>query len=114
MDSYPSNDMDRIGSTYLDAENAHASRPLDIIWETQPPPINNNKGRVYKDIMASIGLDSPNTSSETRGDAASAHDQGTSFVNTPIRNSASSLIALGKHIITPRQGRLWGVGTNPN
>ena len=78
------------------------------------PPINNNKGRVYKDIMASIGLDSPNTSSETRGDAASTHDQGTSFVNTPIRNSASSLIALGKHIITPRQGRLWGGGTNPN
>ena len=92
----------------------HANRPLDIVWETQPPPKTNNKGSMYKDIMASIGLDSPNTSTETRGEEAREHDQGASFVNTPIRNSASSLIALGKHIITPRQGRLWGVDTNPH
>ena len=113
-DSYPNNDLDRIGSSYPDAENPHANRPLDIVWETQPPPINNNKGKVYKDIMASIGLDSPNTSSESRGEGAREQGQGASYASTSIWNSASSLIALGKHIITLRQGRLWGRDTNPN
>ena len=113
-DSYPNNDLDPIGSSYPDAENPHANRPINIVWETQPPPMNNNKGKVYKDIMASIGLDSPNTSSESRGEGTREQGQGVPFANTPIRNSASSLIALGKHIITPRQGRLWGGGTNPN
>lgn len=54
MDSYPNNDIDRIGSSYPDAENPHANRPLDIVWETQPLPKNNNKGSIYKDIMTSI------------------------------------------------------------
>ena len=84
-----------------------------MVWETQPLPKNNNKGITYKDIMASIGLDSPNTSTETRGEGTREHDQGASFVNPSIRKSASSLIALGKHVTTPRQGRLWGAGTNP-
>lgn len=42
-------------------------------------------------------------------------DQGRerSLVDTPIRNSASNLIALGQHILTPRQGRMWNVRTSP-
>lgn len=113
-DSYPNNDIDRIGSSYLDAEGPHTNRPMDVVWETQPIPKTTHKGSMYKDIMASIGLDSPNTSTETRGGENREHVQGASLTNTPIRNSASSLIALGKHIITPRQGKLWGVDTNPH
>lgn len=31
LDSYPNNDMDRIGSSYPDAKNPHDNRPLDIV-----------------------------------------------------------------------------------
>lgn len=36
-----------------------------------------------------------------------SHEQGMQGVSTPIRNSASSLIAMGKQVLTPRQGRIW-------
>ena len=111
---YLHNDVERIGSTYPETEYMLANRPPDIIWETQPPQKTNYKGSTYKDIMASIGLDSPNTSTDTRGEGAREHDKGASYVNTPIRKSASSLIALSKQIITPRQGRLWGTDNNPS
>lgn len=28
-------------------------------------------------------------------------------ISTPIRSSAASLMALGQHVLTPRQGRAW-------
>lgn len=79
----------------------------EIIRETQFHLTNRN---IYNDILASIGLDSPTTSQEKgRGSGATdlKNGQGIQRVSTPIRNSASSLIALGKHVLTPRQGRMW-------
>ena len=38
--------------------------PTEVIPETQLTQINN-KGKVYMEILASIGLDSPTTSQET-------------------------------------------------
>ena len=64
MGPSPPNDLECIRSTCPEADNLHFTRAPDIIWETQPPP--KTKGSKYKDIMASIGLDSPNTSTESR------------------------------------------------
>lgn len=38
--------------------------PPEVIFETHFNLTNNNKGSVYNEIMASIGLDSPTTSRE--------------------------------------------------
>ena len=64
MSQLPSNDLEIIGSTYPEVLNPHHNRVPDIIRETQP--IFKSQGSVYKDILASIGLDSPNTSSDSR------------------------------------------------
>jgi hypothetical protein len=89
--------VDRIGSSHPEAENPHYdSRPLEVIWEIQPLSKTINQWRMYKDIMASIGLDSPNNSIESRKEKNRKHNQVTPLVNTPIRNSASSLIVLGQ------------------
>lgn len=81
--------------------------PPEVILETQLYPSNRNTGHVYKEIMASIGLDSPTPSQDIGrwdGNIVSPRVQ---HVSTSIRNSASSLVALGKHVLTPRQGRIW-------
>ena len=57
--------------------------------------------------MASIGLDSPTPSHDLRDGGYINNASRTQVISTPIRNSATSLIALGKHIMTPRQGRIW-------
>lgn len=68
MDPYLNSDLDRIGSTYPEAGNSHPTEAQDTIWETQPLP--KSKGSIYKNIMASIGLDSPNSSTESRREGA--------------------------------------------
>ena len=84
---------------------AKPNSTLEVILETQLN--HNNRDNVYKDIMASIGLDSPTPSHDQReGEDLNNSPRG-QVMSTPIRNSASSLIALGKHVMTPRQGRIW-------
>lgn len=101
--TYSNHDVDRIGSSYFETENPHYDhRPPEIIWKTQPLSKTINQGRMYKDIMVSIGLNSPNNLMESRGEENREHNQVASLVNTPIRNSVSSLIALGQHMLTRR------------
>lgn len=60
--------------------------------------------------MASIGLDNPSTSIEDRAkEDTNMYDQnsGSQLVTTPIENNVATLITLGKHVITPRQGKIW-------
>ena len=84
---------------------------LTLISETQGLPTNKHQGKVFNDILASIGLDSPTSAHETRSDGEiSRHDSKDHRISTPIRNSASSLLALGKQVLTPRQGRSWTYG----
>jgi hypothetical protein len=46
-------------------------------------------------------------------EVASDQTQGASLANTPTRNSASSLLASGQYVITPRQGRQWNGLNDP-
>ena len=78
---------------------------MEVILETQLTSLNV-KGKVYKEILASIGIGSPTPSHDTRGNLV-MEEQGLQQVNTPIRNSAANLMALGKHVFTPRQSRSW-------
>lgn len=110
MVPYPINDLDCIGSTYPEISSSHPNRAPGIIWETQALP--KFKGSVYKDIMASIGLDSLNTSTGSRGEEVKEHNEVASLVVTPIRNSGSCLMALGNHDLTPRQRTIWKVTTS--
>ena len=85
------------------------SAPIEVIPETQLVPMNG-KGNMFKAILASIGLDNPTTSQNTRNNYDNVdqnHDKGMHMMNTPIRNSASNLIALGQHVFTPGQGKMW-------
>lgn len=79
--------------------------PTEVIPKTQLHHLSNN-GKVYMEILASIGLDSPTPSQEIRGNTLIEGQEGPQ-VNTSIRHSVASLMALGKHVFTPRQGRLW-------
>ena len=81
------------------------SASLEVIPETQAWHLNGNSN-MFKEILASIGLDSPTASHELGGHLQRG-SPGIHHGNTPIRNSAESLIALGKHMFTPRQGRRW-------
>jgi hypothetical protein len=68
--------MDHIDGTYPETENPHiGSRPPEVIRETQPLLKIINQGRMYKDVMASIELDSPNTSMDSRREEASEQTQ---------------------------------------
>ena len=81
------------------------STHLEVIPETQACYLNGNE-KLFKEILASIGLDSPSASHELGGHSQRGSPrilQG----YTPIRNSAESLIALGRHMFTPRQGKSW-------
>ena len=110
---YPNYEKDRIES-YPEVGSPHnRSRPPEVIRKTQFFPKITNQGRMYKDIVANIGLDGPNTSTESRRMKSNERNRAESLVNTPIRNNTSSLIALGQHILTPRQGRLWNGNTSP-
>ena len=104
--------MFKEGKLLMGTDPAHSisQGKIDVIPETQLTIYNNSKDHIYKDMLASIGLDSPTSSRDTWDEEEShAHAQGqtTPLANTPIRNSANSLLALGKHTLTPRQGRLW-------
>ena len=81
---------------------------VEVIMETQLNEVIR-KSNIYNDIMASIGLDSPTPSQDSRGGVVNngRHGQEIFEDNTPIRNSAANLIALGRHMLTPRQGRIW-------
>ena len=86
-----------------------------VVSETQLQPNTKNKGSVYSDILASIGLDSPTSSYETRSEGGPIrHGHKDQTISTPIRNSTTSLVVLGKHVLTPRQGRSWTYGINPH
>ena len=70
---------------------------------------SNNKWNIYKYILASIRLDSPSASVDNREKEGIKQGQIGSLVNTHIRNSASNLMALGQHIRTLRQRRMWNL-----
>ena len=78
---------------------------LEVIPETQLLQLKS-KNNVYKEILASIGLDSPTTSKDNSGHIF-REEHGALQANTPIRNSAASLIAMGKRMLTPRQSKIW-------
>ena len=83
---------------------------MEVIRETQFHPPCRSRGHVYNDVLISIGLDSStNSSKESDRDRNQDPKQGFGIegVSTPIRNSANNLIALGKHVFTPNQGRVW-------
>lgn len=83
--------------------------PTSFIPETQLTPYTGYKGKIgYKEIMASIGLDSPTSSFECTNERDSPHRAPNSQLdNTPIRNSAASLMALGQQALSPGQSRIW-------
>lgn len=97
--------MEPDGGSAIGMEVDHESRQAqtEVIPKTQPLPLI---GKVYKDILASIGLDSPTPSHDTRG-TLQGEEQSAHHANTPIRNNATNLMAIGNHIFTPRQGRMW-------
>ena len=77
----------------------------EIIKETQLSSQNRDKGRMFNEILASIGLDSPTTSQVMRteeGYPRSEYGHDPHLVCTP-----TSLTTLGKQVVTPRQGRSW-------
>ena len=84
--------------------------PTEVILETQLNSSSRGKMSTYDDIMASIILDSPTPSHETRRGEDSNTSPRTQLINTSIWNSATSLITLGKHVLTPRQNRIWELG----
>ena len=84
--------------------------PPDVMLETQFNMSNRFKSNIYKDILASIGLDNPTTSQKARGRERNSYFNQLlvgHLASTPICNSASSLMALGQHAMTPRQWRIW-------
>ena len=110
-DEFQPSDVEMIKGTVPPprGEYYHAPHTLstEVILETQLNPSSRGKGSIYNDILASIGLDSPTPSFETRRKEDSNTSPRAQLINTPIRNSASSLIALGKQVLTPRQSRIW-------
>jgi hypothetical protein len=98
------------GGIVYDTNPSPQRAPPESICETQFYHNTRNRGKVYNDIMASIGLDSPTSSLEERGrEETTTYEQefGSSLATTPIRNSAANLLTLGKHALTLRQGRIW-------
>lgn len=80
-----------------------------VIPETQLNGYNSDKGNICNAILASIRLDSPTPSRETwggEGMPTNEHGHALPLVNIPICSSGTSLLALGKHVLTPRQGRV--------
>ena len=61
-------------------------------------------GKVYKAILANIGVDSPTLSHETGG-SIQKENLNMQQANTSIRTGAGSLMALGNYMFTARQGR---------
>lgn len=77
----------------------------EVIFEKQSNPSNKHKDNIYNEISASIGLECLTSSREERGkEEINAHYQGPNgqVANTPIQSSATSLMVLGKHVLTPR------------
>ena len=115
-DGFQPSDVEMIEGTVPPprGEYYHAPHTLstEVILETQLNPSSRGKGSIYNDILASIGLDSPTPSLETRRKEDSNTSPRAQLINTPIRNNASSLIALGEHVLTPRQDRIWELRNN--
>lgn len=95
-------------------EESLAHLPYDgliaIIPETQLHPHNRNKRSKHHAILVSLGLDNPTTSQATwdgEDQNSPNQDLGNYLMNTPIRKSAASLVALGQHRLSPRHGRIW-------
>ena len=89
----------------MDINSASRQGGLEVIPETQPLPFNG-KGTKYKEILASIGLDSPTSLHDMRGNER-GEKNGLQQGNTPIRNSAADLMALSNSMFSPRQRSLW-------
>ena len=82
-----------------------------MVRESQVQPNSKNKGSVDNEILANIRLDSPTTSYETRNERVNTrYGHEDQLISTPFRVIASSLVALGKHEFTSRQGRSWTYG----
>ena len=84
--------------------------PPEVILETQLNSNNRSRGNIYNGNLISIGFDNPTTSRDERErDGNNDLNQGklAKVVNTPLHNNANSLMALGEHVLTPSQGRLW-------
>lgn len=87
---------------------------LAIIPETQFTSYGKEEGKVkrgsaYKAILASVRLDSPTSSQETWcGERNQPNQELVNYLmNTPIRKSAASAVALGQHRLSPKQGMIW-------
>ena len=77
----------------------------EVMVETQLIASNRTKGNVCSAIMVSIELESPAPTQRRRGEGRNiGHD---SHVEAHLINTPSSLMALGKHIVTPRQCKVW-------
>lgn len=105
--------MEAKGGTALGGEEFPTSRQaqIKVIPETQPLLLNG-KGMKYKKILASIELDSPTSSHNYRG-IVPGEEQGLQHGNTPIRNSAASLMVLSNYMFSPRQGKIWESRNKP-
>ena len=68
---------------------------------------------MYKEILASIRLDSPTSLQETR-DNVMREGQVAQLVNTPVLNSAASLMVMGQHVLTLGKGEFENTGVNPH
>lgn len=73
-----------------------------VIIERQFNTNNKIKGSIYNDIMASIGLDNPTPSHETKTRKNNNIDSIVQLIITPICNCATSLVALRKPTFTPK------------
>ena len=97
-ETYPHNE------THLSLNKVHPN----IVLKTQLNSHYRHKNDVFKKAKAEIGLHSPTTSQEAGEDYGTLEYVMTwQMTNTPIWNSAASLMAIGQQILTPMQSRIW-------
>ena len=98
---------DEIGGSQHVVESTypHPNALTEVVVETQLTTSTRAKDNICNAIMARIGLDSPTPTPRRGGEGRNigydAHMEA-HLINTP-----SSLMALGKVIGTPRQGKTW-------
>ena len=92
-------ELGHIDSSYPDVELSplNPQWQLDIIWVTQLHARSSKKGNIYKIILASVTVDSPSVCIENIEEEGIEQGQVGPLLDTPICNSASSLIALGQY-----------------
>lgn len=96
-------------SEALDPSTKYSRLAPEIILETQLLIGEKNRKNKHKEIMANLGLDSPNSSKDSRNNRDGRdtnHGTSPQYASTPIRNNAANLMALGQHELTPGQGRI--------